>query len=93
MLSCEICKIFKNTYLEEHLRTTASVCSENLGKILVRNNYENPTLAGNNFTDKNSRPEVFCKEGLLRNFTKFAGKQLCQSLVFNKVAGLGLQLY
>ena len=23
MLSCEICKIFKNNYFEEHLRTTA----------------------------------------------------------------------
>ena len=26
-------------------------------------------------------------------FTKFAGKHLCQSLFFNKFAGLGLQLY
>ena len=24
MFSCQICQIFKNTYLEEHLRTTAS---------------------------------------------------------------------
>ena len=24
MLSCEICEIFKNTYFEEHLQTTAS---------------------------------------------------------------------
>ena len=35
-----------------------------------------------------SRPEVFCKKGVLRNFTKFTGKHLCQSLFFNKVAGL-----
>ena len=35
-----------------------------------------------------SRPDVFCKKGVLRNFTKFTGKQLCQSLFFNKVAGL-----
>ena len=33
------------------------------------------------------RPEVFCKKGALRNFTKFTGKHLCQSLSFNKVAG------
>ena len=26
ILSCEICKIFKNTYFKEHLRTTASAC-------------------------------------------------------------------
>ena len=24
MFSCEICEIFKNTYFEDHLRTTAS---------------------------------------------------------------------
>ena len=28
---------------------------------------------------RSSRPEVFCKNGVLRNFTKFAGKHLCQS--------------
>ena len=32
---------------------------------------------------KSSRPEVFC-----RNFTKFTGKYLCQSLFFSKVTGL-----
>ena len=38
---------------------------------------------------RSSRPEVFCKKGVLRNVTKFTGKHLCQSLFFNKVAGLG----
>ena len=33
-------------------------------------------------------PEVFCKKGVLRNFVKFTGKHLCQSLLFNKAAGL-----
>ena len=37
---------------------------------------------------RSSRPEVFCKKGGLRNFTKFSGKHLCQRLFFNKVAGL-----
>ena len=32
--------------------------------------------------------EVFCKKGVLRNFAKLTGKQPCQSLFFNKVAGL-----
>ena len=35
-------------------------------------------------------PEVFCKKGVLRNFAKFMGKHLRQSLYFNKVAGLTL---
>ena len=30
------------------------------------------------------------KKGVLRNFTKFTGKHLCQSLFFNKVAGVTL---
>ena len=37
---------------------------------------------------RSSHPEVFCKKGVLRNFLKFTGKHLCQSLFSNKVAGL-----
>ena len=37
---------------------------------------------------RSSRPEVFCKLGTLRNFTKFTGKHLCQGLFLNKVEGL-----
>ena len=33
-----------------------------------------------------SHLEVFCKKGCLKNFTKFTGKHLCQTLFFNKVA-------
>ena len=42
----------------------------------------------NFYTTRNSRPEVFCKKVVLRNFAKFTGKHLCQSLFFNTVAGL-----
>ena len=35
---------------------------------------------------KSSRIEVFCKKGVLRNFAKFTGKNLCQGLFLNKVA-------
>ena len=38
--------------------------------------------------NRNSRPEVFCKKSVLRNFTKFTGKQLCQSLFFLKKKAL-----
>ena len=37
---------------------------------------------------RRSRPELFCKNGVLRNFAKFTGKHLCQSFFFNKTAGL-----
>ena len=37
---------------------------------------------------RSSPSEVFFKKGVLRNFTKFTRKHLCQSLFFNKVACL-----
>ena len=40
----------------------------------------------NTCVQKQSIPAVFCEKGLIRNFAKFAGKHLCQSLF------LGLQL-
>ena len=62
---------------------------------MKNHNNENIKLAG--MTSKrithtaivrSTRPEVFCKKGVLRNFTKFTGKHLRQSLFFNKVAHL-----
>ena len=38
---------------------------------------------------KKQLPEVLSKKGVLKNFAKSTGKYLCQSLFFNKVAGLG----
>ena len=35
-----------------------------------------------------SEAKVFCKKGALGNFAKFTKNHLCQSLFFNKVAGL-----
>ena len=37
---------------------------------------------------RSSRLEVLCKKDVLRNFTKFTEKYLCQNLFFDKVAGL-----
>ena len=42
--------------------------------------------------NRSSRSEVFCKKGVVKNFAKFIGKHLCQSLFFNKVAGTGVFL-
>ena len=57
MFSCEICKVFKNTYFEEH-NYIVKIC-------------------------RSSRPEVICKKGVNKSFTKFTGKRLCQSIFFN----------
>ena len=37
---------------------------------------------------RSSRPGVLCKKGVVRNFTKFTGRHLCQSLFFDRVPGL-----
>ena len=41
-----------------------------------------------NHTFQKQPPDVHCEKGILRNFIKFSGKYLYQSLFFNKVAGL-----
>ena len=38
---------------------------------------------------RSSRPDVFCKKGILRNFAKFTGKHLCQSLFLIKLQASG----
>ena len=55
---------------------------------ITKTTYLLALLMNNTYYDtrRNSHPKVFCKEGVLKNFTKFTGKHLCSSLVFNKVA-------
>ena len=45
-------------------------------------------LFNNTSLYRSSHQRCSMKKGVLRNFTKFPGKHLCQSLFFNKVAGL-----
>ena len=37
---------------------------------------------------KKQPPELVCEKAVLKNFVKFTGKHLCQSLFFNKVVGV-----
>ena len=53
---------------------------ENLLEILIQ--IRHPTCNGN---ARSSHPEVFCKKGVYRNFTRFTGKPLCQSLFLTQV--------
>ena len=45
-------------------------------------------LALRYFTYRSSHLRCFVNKGVLKSFAKFTGKHLCQSLFFNKVAGL-----
>ena len=72
MFPCEFCDMFKDTFSNEHLQW---LLLEVAKWLLI-----NPFHA----TFKNSRPVVFCKKVVLRNFAKFTGKHLCQSLFLLK---------
>ena len=103
MFSCEFCKIYKNTFLQNtsgrlHLdvsKITSTNIYFNVTHVLYQNSaYILFLLRVNTFGVKirsvfrSSRSEVFCKKCVLINFAKFTGKHLCQILFFNKVAGL-----
>ena len=42
------------------------------------------------FICRSSRPEVFCKKGLLKNLTKFTGKHFCWSIFLIKLQAFNL---
>ena len=52
---------------------------------LMTCHFPNPCEFANN---KSSCPELTCKKDAPENSTKYTGKHFCQSLFFNKVAGL-----
>ena len=63
----------------------------------IRNQYGNATDGVLDYFEdtyigmfRSSRPEVFCKKNVLRNFTKFTGKHVRQGLFLNKAAALKL---
>ena len=59
--------------------------SKNLKVTLCGFKLEDQSYIDNNRFKSPKRPlEVFSKKGVLRNFTKFTGKRLCQSLFFKK---------
>ena len=61
--------------------------------ILVYKNGNDKYFKTAQIRNRSSHWRCSVRKGVLRNFAKFTGKHLCQSLFFNKVSGLGLQLY
>ena len=61
-------------------------------KMVLQNSFQKCRSSHSHMFFRSSHPEVFCKKGFLRNFTKFTGKHLYQSLIINKVVGLSLSL-
>ena len=79
----------RENYIGESGRRISERIKDHNGRDLKSHILRHSVESGHaNVSYRSSRPEVFCKKGVLRNFTKFTGKRLCQSLFFNKVAGL-----
>ena len=103
MLSTEICKVLKNTYflkqlyLRAHLylqcmikKQLRSVIRRILRKLLSFWLWSTMIVFAITIqiATRSSHQRCSVRKDVLRNFTNFTGKQLCQSLFLNKVAGL-----
>ena len=82
MFSSELCEKFKNTYFEEHLRTTASLyCLRRyLRKLKVKKQWV--LLEVYIYYSEAATGIVCFVRGVLKNFVTFTEKQLRQSLFF-----------
>ena len=86
-LSITIARLFLEEY---HFLNEWNIITTNTKKRICCCSYSKKTelISQLSSTNRSSRPEVFCKKGVLGNFAKFIGKHLSQSLFINKVAGL-----
>ena len=57
-------------------------------KFVISSDDKNQLFNHDMIKNQKQPAEVICKKSVLRNFRKLTGKHLCQSLFFNKVAGL-----
>ena len=75
MFSCKFCEILKNTFF---YKTPPVAAPHKQLSVIVQP------------TPRNRRSHQKCsvRKSVLRNFTKFTAKYLCQSLLFNKAAAL-----
>ena len=78
-------KKYSNRITNDEVMITAIVQMMLLSKILMQGDNDD-----NGITEiqKQSQEVFYIKKGVYKNFTKFTGKHLCQSLFFNKVATL-----
>ena len=70
------------------MSTVSIVDFEQINVYRVASNSENLYMTTTDKTSRSSHQRCSMKKGVLRKFAKLTGKHLCQSLFFNKVAGL-----
>ena len=75
----------ENTTVSWRIATVVTKCVGTYTFAFIRTNFQRKMR----MKPTSCLREVFCKEGVLRNFAKFTVKHLCQSFFLNKVADLG----
>ena len=75
---------------DEHQVLSRTLCKSNIQNFANMKNWIHYTDANNTKTNNKSPNYIShrrcsVRKGVVRNFAKFAGKHLCQSLFFNKV--------
>ena len=92
MFSCEFGEISKNNFF--HRTPPVAASDSTVDKdvqcflcLVVSTKETNSSFFRKN-KNRSSRPEVFCKKSVLRNFAKLTGKHLCQNLFLSKITGL-----
>ena len=66
---------------------------QRMWRMFLPNSFQKCRSSRSQMFFRSSRPEMFCKKAVLRDFPKFTRKHLYQSLFITKVAGQGWQLY
>ena len=80
-------KMFHHDGEQVHTKTQSK--NKDLVIFILFQEMNNSNLFDKIFTQNRSSHQMCSiKKGVLRNLTKFTGNQMCQSLFFNKVAGL-----
>ena len=77
--------------LIQQLRITHFLRHESVNTTVSNNPREKMLLLFFGLLIRSSHRRCFIKKDVLKNFTKFKGKHLCQSVFLNEVPGLSLQ--
>ena len=85
--TCTLTLIFWNRCLASRWNAQVKLCPQLIGRAEVSLVSPSFGFSKTTNTTRSSHQRCSLKKGVLRNFTKFTGKHLCQSLFFNKVAG------
>ena len=88
LLNYHICGKLHSTVMlvVKSISKNLKICARSKNFLIPRSQRE--IMKNHQAQIRSSHQRCSMKKGGLRNFTKFTGKHLCQSLFFNKVAGL-----